>query len=125
VLKVYIDTFSNNYFVVVYFNELKDKVFFEHEKIREMKKNIGKTIRVRKENSEKNKNEILGKIEGSKIVIALSKEIGSENLSKDKFNRYEYEFDEDFLERLIFCMDESVKSKKEIQKILKEDVVQI
>lgn len=122
---MYIESFSNNYFVVVYFNELKERIFFEREKIKEMQKNIGKTIRIRKENIEKNKSEILGKIDGNKIVVAVSKELGSENVSKDKFNKYEYEFNKDFLEKLIFCMDKSVEAKKEIQKILKEDVVQI
>lgn len=122
---MYIESLSNNYFVVVYFNELKERIFFEREKIKEMQKNIGKTIRIRKENIEKNKSEILGKIDGNKIVVAVSKELGSENVSKDKFNKYEYEFNKDFLEKLIFCMDKSVEAKKEIQKILKEDVVQI
>ena len=124
-MKMYIESLSNNYFVVVYFNELKERIFFEREKIKEMQKNIGKTIRIRKENIEKNKSEILGKIDGNKIVVAVSKELGSENVSKDKFNKYEYEFNKDFLEKLIFCMDKSVEAKKEIQKILKEDVVQI
>lgn len=122
---MYIDNFSNNYFVVVYFNEIKERIFIEHEKIKEMQNNIGKTIRIRKENIEKNKSEILGKIDGNKIVVAVPEMLGAEITSKDKLNKYEYEFDKDFLEKLIFCMDESVKSKKEIQKILKEDVVQI
>lgn len=122
---MYIDNFSNNYFVVVYFNEIKERIFIEHEKIKEMQNNIGKTIRIRKENIEKNKSEILGKIDGNKIVIAVPERLRSEISSKDKLNKYEYEFDKDFLEKLIFCMDESVKSKKEIQQILKEDVVQI
>lgn len=122
---MYIDNFSNRYFLVVYFNEIKERIFIEHEKIKEMRNNSGTTIRIRNENTEKNKSEILGKIDDNKIVIAVIDRLGSEITSKDKLNKYEYEFDQDFLEKLIFCMDESVKSKKEIQKILKEDIVQI
>lgn len=122
---MYIDIISNRYYLVQYFDKIDAKIFFEREKIKEMRNNLGKTIRVRQESFSKNKCEILGKMEKGKIIIGIPKEINCDKNIIENFNIYHSGIDMNTLDAMLLCMDKSYQSKIEITEKLKKNVIQI